>query len=102
MSSNVNTSCKASSADISWTTGFHGGDLQQLYVLVDDAKTGITKIYNTYVTSYEKNEDKAYNIALQPGIYSFRILGTNSFGNATTSEESTCQINGVYVYISHY
>jgi hypothetical protein len=34
MSSNVNTSCKALSADISWTTGFHGGDMQQFYVLV--------------------------------------------------------------------
>ena len=102
MSSNVNASCKVSSADISWTTGFHGGDMQQFYVLVVDKKTGITKIYKTYVTSYEKNEDKAYNIALQPGLYSFRILGTNSFGNATTSGESTCQINGLYVCINNY
>ena len=93
MSSNVNTSCKVSSADIVWTMRFHGGKQQQFYVLVLDVKTRITKIYNTHVTSYEKNEDKAYNIALQPGLYSFRIFGNNSFGEAT-SGESTCQVNG--------
>ena len=76
--------------------------MQQFYILVLDEKNGITKIYNTYVTSYDKNEDKAYTIALQPGLYSLRILGTNSFGNATTSGESTCQINGLYVYINNY
>jgi hypothetical protein len=50
-------------------------------------------MYNTNIISNEKNEDKAYNIALQPGLYSFRIFGTNSFGNAT-SGESICQVNG--------
>ena len=93
MSSNVNTSCKVSSADIVWTTGYHGGNQQHFYVLVLDVRTRITQIYNTNVISYEKNEEKAYNIALQPGLCSFRILGNNSFGNATTSGESTCQVN---------
>ena len=93
MSSNVNASCKVLSADIVWTTGVHGGTQQQLYVLVLDVKTRITKIYNTHVISYEKNEDKTYNIVLQPGLYSFRIFGSNLFGNAT-SGESTCQVNG--------
>ena len=93
MSSNVNASCKILSADIVWTTGFHGGTQQQFYVLVLDVKTRITKIYNTHVISYEENEDKAYNIVLQPGLYSFRIFGSNLFGNAT-SGESTCQVNG--------
>ena len=93
MSSNVNTSCKVLSADILWTTGFHGGNQQQFYVLVLDVKTRITKIYNTHQFGNEKNEDKSYNIALQPGLYSFRIFGNNSFGNAT-SGESTCQVNG--------
>jgi hypothetical protein len=101
MSSNVNASCKVLSADILWTTGFHGGKQQEFYVLVLDVKTRITKIYNTRVISHEKNEDKAYNIALQPGLYSFRIVGSNSFGNAT-SGESTCQVNGYYVYINYY
>ena len=36
MSSNVNTFCKVLSADILWTTGFHGGKQQQCYVLVLD------------------------------------------------------------------
>ena len=93
MLSNVNASCKVLSADIVWTTGFHGGTQHKLYVLVLDVKTRITKIYNTHVISYEKNEDKAYNIVLQPGLYSFRIFGSNLFGNAT-SGESTCQVNG--------
>lgn len=93
MSSNVITSCKDSSADILWTTGFHGGQQQQFYVLVLDVKTRITKIYNTHQFGNEKNEDKSYNIALQPGLYSFKIFGNNSFGNAT-SGESTCQVNG--------
>ena len=92
-SSNVNTSCKVLSADILWTTGFHGGKQQQFYVFVLDVKTRITKIYNTHVISFESNEDKAYNIVLQPGLYSFRICGSNLFGNAT-SGESTCQVNG--------
>ena len=93
MSSNVNTSCKVLSADILWTTGFHGGKQQQFYVLVLDVKTRITKIYNTHQFGNEKNEDKSYNIALQPGLYSFRIFGNSSFGTAT-SGESTCQVNG--------
>ena len=93
MSSNVNASCKVLSADILWTTGFHGGEKQQFYVLVLDVKTRITKIYNTHKFGNEKNEDKSYNIALQPGLYSFRIFGNNSFG-AATSGESTCQVNG--------
>ena len=93
MSSNVNTSCKVLSADILWTTGFHGGKQQQFYVLVLDVKTRITKIYNTHQFGNEKNEDKSYTIALQPGLYSFRIFGNNSFGSAT-SGESTCQVNG--------
>ena len=93
MSSNVNASCKVLSADILWTTGFHGGKQQQFYVLVLDAKTRITKMYNTHVISYQKNEDKAYNIVLQPGLYGFRIVGSNLFGNVT-SGESTCQVNG--------
>jgi hypothetical protein len=76
-----------------WTTGFHGGRQQQFYVLVLNVKTRKTKIYNTRVISYEKNQDKAYNIALQPGLYSFRIISSSSFGNAT-SGESTCQVNG--------
>jgi hypothetical protein len=81
------------SADILWTTRFHGGKQQQFYILVLDVKTRITKMYNTYKISKEKNEEKSYTIALQPGVYSFRIFGNNSFGNAT-SGESTCQING--------
>ena len=93
MSSNVNASCKVLSADILWTTGFHGGKQQQFYVLVLDVITRITKIYNTHKFGNEKNQDKAYNIALQLGLYSFRIFGNNSFGNAT-SGESTCQVNG--------
>jgi hypothetical protein len=93
MSSNVNTSCKVLSADILWTTGFHGGEKQRFYVLVLDVKTRITKIYNTHEFGNEKNEYKAYNIELQPGLYSFRIFGNNSFGNAT-SGESICQVNG--------
>lgn len=93
MSSNVNTSCKVLSTDILWTTGFHGGKQQQFYVIVLDVKTRITKIYNTHQFGNEKKEDKSYNIALQPGLYTFRIFGNNSFGNAT-SGGSTCQING--------
>ena len=50
-------------------------------------------MYNTNEFGNEKNEDKAYNIELQPGLYSFRIFGSNSFGNAT-SGESICQVNG--------
>ena len=92
MSSNVNASCKVLSADILWTSGFHGGTQQQFYVLVLDVKTRITKTYNTYKISKEKNEEKAYKIVLQPGLYGFRIFGNNSFGNAT-SRESTCQVN---------
>ena len=76
MSSNVNTSCKVLSADILWTTGFHGGEKQRFYVLVLDVKTRITKMYNTHEFGNEKNEYKAYNIELQPGLYSFRILVT--------------------------
>jgi hypothetical protein len=93
MSSNVNASCKILSADILWTTGFHGGKQQQFYVLVLDVKTSITKMYDIHQFGNEKNEDTFYNIALQPGLYSFRIFGNNSFGNAT-SGESTCQVNG--------
>ena len=74
MSSNINTSCMVLSADMLWTTGFHGGKQQQFYVFVLDVKTRITKIYNTHKFGNEKNEDKAYNIALLPGLYSFRIL----------------------------
>ena len=86
MSSNVNTSCKVLSTDILWTTGFHGGKQQRCYVLVLDVKTRITKIHNTHVIIYEKNEDKAYNIVLQPGLYSFSIVGSNLFGNAISGE----------------
>ena len=93
ISSNVNASCKVLSADILWTTGFHGGKQQQFFVLVLDEKTRITKIYNTHKFGNEKNVYKAYNIELQPGLYSFRIFGNNSFGSAT-SGESTCQVNG--------
>ena len=93
MSSNVNASCKVLSADIFWTTGFHGGEKQQFYVLVLDVKTRITKMHNTYKFGNEKNEDKSYSIDLQPGLYSFRIFGNNSYGDAT-SGKSICQVNG--------
>jgi hypothetical protein len=43
-------------------------------------------MYNTHEFGNEKNEYKAYNIELQPGLYSFRIFGNNSFGNATSGE----------------
>lgn len=85
-----NVTCTVLQVDIIWMTTFNGGDAQHFYINVTGSN-GISHYYKTNETDDSLGSKKTYRLDLPKGFYSFRIYGTNNFGNAS-SDELKCQI----------
>lgn len=90
----VNASCNVLQATVVWMTAFNGGQTQQFY-LIAYTENEEYLIVETSVFSDKKEEVKFKTFTLRAGHYSFRIVGKNQFGNASSPlYKKTCTVKG--------
>lgn len=96
-STNVSVTCGTLNVEVSWITGFNGGQAQTFYIIATD-KDGLQLLKDTGLISNHKGEAQRYSVTMYAGLYNFDVFGNNTFGNATV-KGSACEVQGILAFL---